>query len=479
MPLDAHHRPDPKPAKHSNSYFCDAVAEFLAPMRGKGGVLRYSSAARHFLFWLDQNRIPLSSVNAPTVRRFANHTCSCPHYSAAQLRDPYYINLVRRFVRFLEDRGDIRRADDVHDINQHLARYADRLTHLGYSSWAHRVQFSAAEHFALWLRVSRLQWVDVDDALIERFAGHNCCCGLRRKNGRLAVSGLQKRRRGAQRFLAFLKEGGVVPVSPDDDNPEVVDTRLIAYRIWLERHCGMTGNTVERYLYEVARWQADLGADPASYEVTAVRNIVLNQPATRSRSSIRLTATVLRSYLRFLATRNECRPELYHAVPSVARRRLSTLPRYVSEAIIERIIASCGKATSADLRDRAIILLLARLGLRAGDSAFPISTGQMPLSVCMGKGEDRRTCHCHRTQAMPCSPTLNKPGHWWRKSGFSCGCKLHLRLSPHRHRFPTSCPACLRVAESRECRQERICFVILWQQDSCAMERAWKRWEPF
>ncbi|WFU13339.1 tyrosine-type recombinase/integrase (plasmid) [Rhizobium sp. CB3090] len=368
MPLDAYHQSDPKPAEHANSFFCDAVTEFLAPMRGKAGIFRYSSAARHFLFWLDQNRTQLSSVNASTVRRFANHACSCPRYSAVQLRDPYYINVVRRFVRFLEDRGDIRRADEVHDINQHLARYADRLTHLGYGSWAHRVLFSAAEHFALWLRVSRLRWADVDDALIERFARHNCCCGLRRKNGKLAVSGLQKRRRGAQRFLSFLREGGMVPACRAiDDSPEVGDTRLIAYRIWLERHCGMTGNTVERYLYEVARWQADLGDDPASYEVTALRNIMLNQPATRSRSSIRLTATVLRSYLRFLAARNECRPELCHAVPSVARRRLSNLPRYVSEATVERIIASCGKATSADLRDRAIILLLARLGLRAGD----------------------------------------------------------------------------------------------------------------
>src|SRR3546814_20284771 len=54
-------------------------------------------------------------------------------------------------------------------------------------------------------------------------------------------------------------------------------------------------------------------------------------------------------------------------MPSVRRYRLSALPRYVDPATIERIIAACPTGRPVEVRDKAIILLLARLGLRAGD----------------------------------------------------------------------------------------------------------------
>jgi len=55
------------------------------------------------------------------------------------------------------------------------------------------------------------------------------------------------------------------------------------------------------------------------------------------------------------------------AVPTIAMWRLSALPRYLPAADIERVIASCDRDTPVGLRDRAAILLMARLGLRAGD----------------------------------------------------------------------------------------------------------------
>ena len=55
------------------------------------------------------------------------------------------------------------------------------------------------------------------------------------------------------------------------------------------------------------------------------------------------------------------------AVPTIAMWRLSALPRYLPSADVERVIATCNRDTAVGLRDRAAILLLARLGLRAGD----------------------------------------------------------------------------------------------------------------
>lgn len=74
-------------------------------------------------------------------------------------------------------------------------------------------------------------------------------------------------------------------------------------------------------------------------------------------------------YLRFLAGAGLCRPNLDGAIPPVLQWRLSSLPRYLAAADVERVIASCDQLNKGRLRDRAILLLLARLGLRAGDVA--------------------------------------------------------------------------------------------------------------
>jgi site-specific recombinase XerD len=145
------------------------------------------------------------------------------------------------------------------------------------------------------------------------------------------------------------------------------DPRLSAFRIWLKRDRGATEESIRGYVKEASRWLPLLGTDSGSFTAAAIRNVVLNQELRRSRASVRITASVLRSYLRFLASRGECRPELVHAVPSAPRWRLATLPRYINPATIEQIIAACDISTAAGIRDRAVLLLLARLGLRAGD----------------------------------------------------------------------------------------------------------------
>jgi site-specific recombinase XerD len=340
------------------------IAEFLEPFRGRGSFWGYSSAARHFAFWLERRRIPLASVDAALVDRFMRHRCRCPRYSAAGPGRAEYLSRVRRFVCFLEDHGRPA-VDDPSVTADYLASYSDHLIAIGYSRCAWRVYRSAAEHFARWLRSSRIGWRDVDADVVERFARHECRCALCRKRAPLEASGAVDRRRGAHRFWAFLQGSGAIAVVHGDAGVE--DPRLRAFRLWLQQHCGATRQSIVRYLAEASRWLSDLGDDPAAFDAALIREVVLNQGPLRARASVRLTATVLRGYLRFLAAHGKCRPELIHAVPSVARRSVIPLPRYVGPATIERIVASCDAATSASLRDRAIILLLARLGLRAGD----------------------------------------------------------------------------------------------------------------
>jgi site-specific recombinase XerD len=72
-------------------------------------------------------------------------------------------------------------------------------------------------------------------------------------------------------------------------------------------------------------------------------------------------------FLRFLIAEGKCSADLHAAIPVLAHWRLSSLPRYLQQEEVERIVSSCDLNSAVGKRDRAILLLLARMGLRAGD----------------------------------------------------------------------------------------------------------------
>jgi integrase/recombinase XerD len=84
-----------------------------------------------------------------------------------------------------------------------------------------------------------------------------------------------------------------------------------------------------------------------------------------------------------------CDARLIGAIPTVAEWRLAVLPRYLPASDIERIIEACDNSKPNGLRDRAILLLLARLGLRAGNVAglrFSDINWQRATLRVLGKG---------------------------------------------------------------------------------------------
>ena len=94
---------------------------------------------------------------------------------------------------------------------------------------------------------------------------------------------------------------------------------------------------------------------------------------------------------RYLATQEKCSPGLDAAVPAIAGWRLASLPRCLSVDEVEKLVAACDPRLAMGLRDRAIILLLARLGLRASDVAAlrftHVDWGEGSIIV---KGKSRR-----------------------------------------------------------------------------------------
>jgi integrase/recombinase XerD len=98
-----------------------------------------------------------------------------------------------------------------------------------------------------------------------------------------------------------------------------------------------------------------------------LRDFVLEKHRSCGWAKAKKCTMALRMFLRFLIAKGYCAVGLEAAVPTLAHWRLATLPRYLQAEEVERVIASCDRSSPVGRRDRAILLLLARLGLRAGD----------------------------------------------------------------------------------------------------------------
>lgn len=141
------------------------------------------------------------------------------------------------------------------------------------------------------------------------------------------------------------------------------------FRWWMSKHRGVMDSTLDGYCRILRDLVQVLGEDPALYEAGSLRQFVLTRAAPHSRVRARTIATATRMFLRFLVAEGSCRHGLEMAIPTIPAWRLSSLPRYLLPADVERIVGSCDRATAVGLRDHAVLLMLARLGLRAGDVA--------------------------------------------------------------------------------------------------------------
>jgi site-specific recombinase XerD len=98
-----------------------------------------------------------------------------------------------------------------------------------------------------------------------------------------------------------------------------------------------------------------------------IHRFIIHRLKAGSRGQAKRVVSALRSFLRLLWQRNKIKVNLAATVPGVADWRFSHLPKSIPQSQVERLLASCDRATPTGRRDYAILLLLARLGLRAGE----------------------------------------------------------------------------------------------------------------
>jgi site-specific recombinase XerD len=289
----------------------------------------------------------------------------CPAVDAARLRIKWHASLVNMEVVMLSKFfSESARMYAIHEgpSGPLLEDFAGYLFRSGYSKISARRHIRSAEHIVHWALRNSLSVDDLDGPALERFDRHLCRCHC----GRFYCGARAEILTGARLFLANLHgaEGAAIPlaeaVAPE---PEL----LKSFFQWMRDQRGSTAGTLSNYGRPIRELIRLIDEDPSTLTARFLRQFVMQRSQQVGWAAANHCTTGLRMFLRFLIADGRCSPGLLGAIPKLAHWRLSSLPRVLAPPDVERIIASCDLSSPAGVRDRAILLLLARLGLRAGD----------------------------------------------------------------------------------------------------------------
>jgi len=235
------------------------------------------------------------------------------------------------------------------------------------------------------------------------------------------------------RFLDFLRTAKVIPaVKPVLLTPaQLLGDR---YRRYLLEERGIAAKTALHYVLHVNRFLAQRfgtgptnpsqlrGSDSIQYVQRIAREY--NPPQTKT------VVTGLRSFLRYLQYCGDIDTDLASAVPAVAYWRLTSLPKHLPAAAVQRVVDGCDQNTQRGQRDHAILLLLARLGLRAHEVVtlrlddIDWDNGQLLIRSKKGQGLAR----------MPLPPKVGKAlARYLKRARPKCSCRnVFVRtIAPH------------------------------------------------
>jgi site-specific recombinase XerD len=226
----------------------------------------------------------------------------------------------------------------------------------------------AASHFGWFVQRRGGVFSSINERMMESFRRHllNCHCYQihnRRNTGYHAYFGMK-------RFHRYLINLGICAANVAENNRATEPALVSDFRNWFQTHRGVAKPTIRSYCRGAVDLLETLGADIGLWSVHSVRQFMLDRSGQCGAGTTQKLITSLRAFLRFLSFRGYIKTDFHLAIPAIAHWRLASLPRHLSSEEVDRVIAACDGNTVARIRDRAIILLLCRLGLRAGDLAL-------------------------------------------------------------------------------------------------------------
>ncbi|MGD0130121.1 MAG: site-specific integrase [Terriglobia bacterium] len=240
----------------------------------------------------------------------------------------------------------------------HLQGFLASLIEQGYADETARWKVKRITDFGQWLKQKGVAVADLDEARVEVF--------LKRHH--------QERKgdsRTLQQFLDQLRRHKVIPARslPCDRSP--LARLLSRYEIHLRTERGLVAHTIEQYQSFVRKFLGErFRGRPLllkALKASDISDFVLRHTPSMNVKRAQVMTTAFRSFFRFLFQKRELEADLATSVPTVANWQLSTVPKYLTPQEVERVLEACDRRTAVGRRDYAILLLLARLGLRAGE----------------------------------------------------------------------------------------------------------------
>jgi integrase/recombinase XerD len=245
----------------------------------------------------------------------------------------------------------------------HVAGFRGALAGLGYSPRTARDHGYVLAQLSRWLAAEQLSAQQLTEPVLERFAEARRRKGYRR----------WRSRRSLRLLVDYLRQEGVIPAAAEPAPDDPLQVLLDGYRRYLvaERRLApctvrTRGDIARRFL---APRVTEAGLDLGSLAAADVTGFLLGQARLRAIGSVKPLASPLRCLLRYLFLAGLVPRDLSGAVLAVPGPRLAWLPEGVAPATVAALLASCDRTRPVGRRDFAILVLMARLGLRAGEVA--------------------------------------------------------------------------------------------------------------
>ena len=239
------------------------------------------------------------------------------------------------------------------------AGFAAELERLGYSRTGTWQQLGLLADLSGWLDAEGLAPAELAVGQVTRFLGWRRHRGLRAGTG-------------AALLLGYLAGQGVIPEQAGMPAAGPCAAVLESYRHYLASERGLTGPEVTRHVQTAGMFAEHARAAERGWAaVTAadVTGFAVAQCAALGRFPACKRISQLRSFLRFAYLSGLTTVALAAAVPPAAWWSASSLPRWLPPGQVAALLAACDQRTARGRRDFAIVTLLSRLGLRAGEVA--------------------------------------------------------------------------------------------------------------
>jgi site-specific recombinase XerD len=241
--------------------------------------------------------------------------------------------------------------------------FVAELGRLGYSPIGATLQLRLMARVSGWLAAEGLRADELTSEVVERFLAERRAAGHRDYVTARALAPL----------LGYLRSVGIVSAESRRAARSADELLLERFAEYLAVERGLTAPSVDGYVHAVRPFVAQLSSDgdPDLSRLSAaqVTAFVVARCPRQSRGAAKMTVTALRSLLGFLHVAGLIERSLVGAVPSAASWRLAGLPRGLESDQVRALLDSCDRRTAAGRRDLAILTMLVRLGLRAGEVA--------------------------------------------------------------------------------------------------------------